>query len=556
MLLHLHIENYALIRSLDIAFDDQFTVITGETGAGKSIILGALSLILGNRADTNLLYDKTKKCYIEGVFNISSLPLNHFFEEHNLDYDPHTILRREINEAGKSRAFINDTPVTLPVLKELATSLLDIHSQHQNLLFSNSLFRINILDQFAGSEKCLKEYQNLFIHYDKINKELECLSEVQLQSLQEKQFAEFLLQELDETHLEAGEQEKIEEQIRISTNAELIQSHLADANQLLTENEFSVVPLLKKVSKNLTIISNYNTDIQAIIERMNDILINVEDISFELARMNDTTSFNPELLENLQERLDKIYSLQQKHHLKSVEELIIKREMLQRKLFEIEDNQEKINYLKKEREKFYHAAMQKAKELSELRTSKISAFTERIESMLRELGMENAIFSIRIEKREELSSTGLDVVQFYFSANKGVLPEEIGKVASGGELSRVMLAVKSIITEESLLPTILFDEIDTGISGKTAGKVANMMKNVSSYSQLIAITHLAQIAAKGKRHYYVYKETIGDKTYTNIKALSRDERITEIANMMSGEGNATSAREVAEKLLTDFGKKD
>jgi len=552
MLRHLHIENYALIKSLDICFDAQFTVITGETGAGKSIILGALSLILGNRADSTSLHNKEKKCYIEGEFDISALDLKFFFENNNIDYDSPVILRREINEMGKSRAFINDTPVTLPILKEFALYLLDIHSQHQNLLFTNSSFRINVLDQFAGNEKLLKEYVSLFTQYDKVKKELQQLLDEQFHAQQEKQFSEFLLQELENAHLESGEQEKIEEQIQMLTHAELIQSNLFQANQILSDEEQAAIPSLKKVSKHLEIISAYDSHIQSILERVNDAVINLQDVSFELARMGDTTALNPELLESLQERLDKIYFLQQKHQLKSIDELISKANTLQNRLLEIEDNNERISQLEKQQKELFQAALNKANELSLSRSSKIDSFSDKIMLTLNELGMENSLFSIKMERKEaELSPTGIDHVQFFFSANKGIPAEEIGKVASGGELSRLMLAVKSIITQESLLPTILFDEIDTGISGETAGKVATMMENISSFCQLITITHLPQIAAKGKKHYYVYKETVDNTTFTQIKELNREERITEIAKMMSGEEVSTSAREVAAELLNN-----
>jgi len=551
MLRHLHIENYALIKSLDICFDDRFTVITGETGAGKSIILGALSLILGNRADSTALHNKEKKCYIEGEFDISTLNLQFFFENHCIDYDSPAILRREINELGKSRAFINDTPVTLPVLKEFALHLLDIHSQHQNLLFTNSSFRINILDQFAGNEKCLKEYLSLFTQYDKGKKELQQLLEAQFHTQQEKQFSEFLLQELEEAHLESGEQERIEEQIRVLSYTELIQSNLFQANQILSEEDLSVIPLLKKMAKNLETISLYDSHIQSISERVNDIILNLQDISFELARMGDTSTLNPELIVSLQERLDKIYFLQQKHQLKTVDELIEKANTLRKTLLNIEDNNERITHLEKQQKELFQATLDKAHELSSLRSSKINSFSDKIMQTLKELGMENSAFSIKIEKEKELSQTGADHVQFLFSANKGIPVEEIGKVASGGELSRLMLAVKSIITQESLLPTILFDEIDAGISGETAGKVATMMENISSFCQLITITHLPQIAAKGKKHYYVYKETIDNTTFTKIKELDNDERITEIAKMMSGEEVSASARKVASELLNN-----
>jgi DNA repair protein RecN (Recombination protein N) len=391
---------------------------------------------------------------------------------------------------------------------------------------------------------------SLFTQYDKVKKELQQLVNEQSQMQQEKQFSEFLLQELENAHLESGEQEKIEEQIRMLSHAELIQTHLFQANQILSDDEQSAIPILKKAIKNIETISAYDTTVQSILERLHEVIVNLQDVSFDLARMADTTALNPELLESLQERLDKIYFLQQKHHLKSVDELILKTDTLKNRLLEIEDKHERISELEKQQKELFQAALSKANELSHLRSSKINAFTEKIVHTLKDLGMENSTFFIQMEKKDtELSPAGIDQVQFLFSANKGLPAEEIGKVASGGELSRLMLAVKSIITQESLLPTILFDEIDTGISGETAGKVATMMENISSFCQLITITHLPQIAAKGKKHYYVYKETVEDTTFTQIKELNGEERITEIAKMMSGEEVSISAREVAAELL-------
>ena len=549
MLLNLHIENYALIRSLDIRFDNGFTVITGETGAGKSILLEALALILGNRADNALLLDKSRKCFVEGEFDISKLSLNSFFEKYNLDYQDITILRREINEYGRSRAFINDTPVTLPVLKELAVRLVDIHSQHQNLLLNNAAFRINLLDQYAGTDHLLKEYQTLLNCYREIERELSALQQVQAEMEKERDYLDYVENEFRQANLTENEQEELEQQITTLSHAELISNNLFHINQLLTDGEPNILQLLKEVSKDCESIIPYDPRMEEIAKRLDEVKVNLEDIAYDVARKDADITAEPGQLDQLRERLDFIYFLEQKHHVRTFGELFGKWESVKEKLGQIVDNYSRIEELEKNKELIYGQTMDKALDISRLRASVIPSLEQEIRSKLQLLGMEDVVFIIDNKPGKVLTDKGIDHISFYFSANKGIPPEEIEKTASGGELSRLMLAIKSTITMASILPTIIFDEIDTGISGEIAGKVAGMMQEISRTRQLMAITHLPQIAAKGKLHYYVYKEYADHKTYTGIKPLDEEERIEELAKMMSGVKVTSSARQTAKELM-------
>ncbi len=549
MIRNLHIENYALIRSLHINFDNGFTVITGETGAGKSILLGAIALILGNRADASLLYEKSKKCFVEGEFDIQNLDLLSFFNDNDLDYQDITTLRREITESGKSRAFINDTPVNLQTLKELAVKLVDIHSQHQNLLLNNGEFRLNVLDQYAKIEGELKEYKKLLSQYRHLESEWKELVEKQHQAEQEKDYLEYLAAEFEKANLVAGEQEEIEKKIATLSNADLIKSKLFASSQLLSEQENNVLQQLLLVKNYSTEIAPFNADVEAISVRLDALYTELKDVAYDVAKIESNVEINPEELEQLQLRLDFIYFMQQKHHLNSVEELLHKKLEIEEKLSLYNDNEEDMVRLKQQMDAGYELAFAKASSLSSLRHAAKESLENDIVATLHLLGMKDACFMVEIESGANLTATGLDKVSFLFSANKGVVPEEIEKVASGGELSRLMLAIKSIISESSLLPTVIFDEIDTGISGEVAAKVANLMKDISAKRQLLAITHLPQIASKGRLHYYVYKEVVQDKTFTNIRQIVDDERVEEIAKLMSAEKVTDSARKAASELL-------
>lgn len=549
MLLALQIENYAIIRSLKITFDQGFTVITGETGAGKSIIIGALSLILGKRADTSVLHDKSRKCFIEGTFDISQLNLQDFFQQHDLDYQDITYIRREVTENGKSRVFVNDTPVNLTVLKELAETLVDIHSQHNNLLVNNSNFRINLLDQYAQNATLLTQYQGLYSSYKRSEKRYQELLSLQQQQAQEQSYLSYVVQELSDAQLNSGKQETIEQQIALLTHAETIKSKLYQSVRMLEEEEEdNILHRLQTIQDNCHSISAYDKDLAELSQRIDSSVLELKDIARELSQKENRIEVNPQELERLNERLDLLLNLQHKHHVDSNEELISLLSASEEKLQSMSANDEELEQCHKQCEELMVQTLKAAQELSASRQKCISRFEKEMKGKLQLLGMEHGDFRINITRQEQISNNGIDTVQFLFSANRGSELQEIEKTASGGEISRLMLALKSIISDNSLLPTVIFDEIDSGISGEVAGKVASLMQELSHKHQLIVITHLPQIAAKGKLHYYVYKSINDDKTFTQIKSLKEDESIREIATMISGDHLSEAALKTAKEL--------
>ena len=549
MLLSLHIENYALISTLHVQFDRGMTVITGETGAGKSIIMGALSLILGNRADLGVLLDKSKKCSVEAVFDISGLELSSFFEQNDLDYQDNTIVRREISESGKSRAFINDTPVNLTILKEFSSRLIDIHSQHQNLLFHDADFRVAILDEFACTQAETGLYRAVLKNLKQKEADLAQQLEIQRNRLEKRDFMQFVYDELSSSNLQAGEQEQLEQDIDFLSHTETIKDNCFRISNLFSEKEENVLDNLREIKSLCASISSYHPDIKSLNERLESAYIDLKDISDEVLSLNDKIEYDPELLERKRQRLDLLNTLEQKHHVASVEALLEKMAAVQQELAALSENEQNIETLKTECAELRSDAFARATALSKKRSAAVSSLQQEILQKVKQLGMPDAQFVIKITAGCTLQKNGIDEVQFLFSANRGVELAELEKVASGGEMSRLMLAVKSVISDRSVLPTVVFDEIDTGISGEMAGKVAKLMKEMSSSRQLLVITHLPQIAAKGETHYQVFKEVVGAKSHTQVRKLEQLGRIQEIAKMMSGDACGDAALQAAKELI-------
>lgn len=549
MLLSLHIENYALISSLQIDFDKGMNVITGETGAGKSIMMGALGLIQGNRADTGVLFDKTKKCYVEAVFSVKDLELFSFFEENNLDYQENTIIRREISESGKSRAFINDTPVNLTLLKELSGRLIDIHSQHHNLLFQNADFRADVVDAFADLRSDVGEYRSVLNHWKETESELAELVELQKSRLEKKDFLEFVYNELVNAKLVVGEQEQLEQDVDFLSHTETIKENLYQIANLLSEKEQSILDSLRDIKNLFSSISSYQTDIKELANRIDSSFIDLKDIASEVSSLNEKVDYDPETLESKRERLDVLNSLEQKHRVASVEELISKMTAIGEELAAFTDDDQNIQRLRNQSAVLQKDAMDKAKHISKRRAEVIPLLQKQVVEKVKKIGIPDAQFVIELVPSESLQKNGIDSVRYLFSANRGVDLAELEKVASGGEMSRLMLAVKSTLSDRSVLPTVVFDEIDVGISGEVAGKVAAMMKEMASARQLLVITHLPQIAAKGNAHYHVFKQVIENKSRTLISLLEKSERVREIAKMMSGDACGDATLQAAKELI-------
>ncbi len=550
MLQNLLIENYALIKKLDIGFSQGFSVITGETGAGKSIMLGALSLILGARADSQVLQDKTRKCIIEGHFQIGSYQLESFFETNDLDYEELSVLRREISPAGKSRAFINDTPVNLVVLKDLGDRLVNIHSQHAIITLNDANFQLAVLDGYIGHEEDVMLYKKDFKYYRKLQVELEELQANEQKSKSDFDYFQFQFEELEKANLIEGEQGNLEAALEIQTHAEEIKFALGHAAKAINEDEFNVIDSLTEIRNNLRKAAKYHPELQQITERIEANLIDLKDVSSELLSIDSKVHFDAREIEDSKSRLDLIYHLEQKHNVRSVAELIGIKEQISEKLSSINSIEDKIESLKKEINVFYDKLLKLAKRISDSRNGSIPSIETKIVSMLKQLGMPNARFSIINKEMEELGIDGLDKVRYFFNANKGSEMNEVAKIASGGELSRLMLSIKSLISGKKLLPTIIFDEIDNGVSGEVAAKVGKILADMSESIQLIVITHLPQIAGKGKHHYKVSKETDENKTHSQIKLLNQNERVVEIAKMISGDRISEVAMQNAKILLS------
>jgi DNA repair protein RecN (Recombination protein N) len=548
MLTHLSISNYALIQQLDMDPSKGLNMITGETGAGKSIMLGAIGLLLGNRADTKSLYDDEIKCVIEGVFHISSYGLQGFFESEDLDYDDTCIIRREISPTGKSRAFINDTPVRLESLKILGKTLMDIHSQHENLLLGASSYQLALVDNYAQTDDELASYRIAYKAYTQAKKTFAKLAS-EAQALQkEADYNKFQLDELASLNLVPGDQEELEEQQSLLEHAEEIKAKLTEANTYLDHEELGALKALGAVAHQLQDLGNFGKQFAELRDRFQSAWIEIQDIQYTLAKEDDNLEVDFEKLETVRERLSKIYQLQKKHGVDSEEGLIALTNELTDKVFQVDHLEEKLQEMQEQLASAEAAMMEKAKTLSAKRVACMDAFAEDLRLLLQQLGMENA--RVTIQRKEMLpDATGNDAIEVYFSANKGVPPQPIGQVASGGEFARLMFAIKYIMADKVALPTLIFDEIDTGISGEIALQLVKMMKEIAKKHQVICISHLPQVAAKGDQHYFVFKDNSQEKTISKIKLLSAEDRLTEIAKMIAGANPSASAFQSAKELL-------
>tara|TARA_B110000208_G_scaffold12765_1_gene15630 strand:+ start:2434 stop:4086 length:1653 start_codon:yes stop_codon:yes gene_type:complete len=549
LLASISIKNYALINELHIDFSSGLSIITGETGAGKSILLGALGLVLGNRADSSTLKNTTRKCVVEAILSVEKYNLQDFFETEDIDYEINTIIRREILPSGKSRAFVNDTPVTLSVLTALRSKLIDIHSQHQTLQVSDQQFQFQLLDAFANNESKLASYQRGLTQYTSEKKKLEEILQAQREANLQYDYNSHLYNELLEANLVEDEQEVLEEKLEKINNVEEIKQNLSEALQLTTDDTIGIQNLLYSLENKLTKIAPYSKEYQELSERISSVKIELDDIVSELESANEQVDFNPLEATQLNDRLQLIYNLQKKHYVNSISALLLILEELSTKVSTVENAEQRLLDQETIVTEIANKLDAIALKISEARKRIIPTVSKQLEAILDNLGMSHARFQIKNNITEQYYKNGKDVLSFLFSANKGGQFGELKKVASGGELSRIMLAIKKVMSENSQLPTIIFDEIDSGVSGEISNKMAHIMSQMSQQMQVITITHLPQIAAKGNQHYKVYKEELNNTTTTSLKQLSEDERIVEIAEMLSGKNISDSALTHARELL-------
>ena len=553
MLQSIHIQNYALIESLDIDFHAGFSVITGETGAGKSIILGAIGLLVGQRADSKAIKTGASKCVVEAHFNISTYRLEEFFNENDLEYDgEECILRREVHASGKSRAFINDTPASLAQMKALGEKLIDVHSQHQNLLLNHEDFQLNVLDILASSHEALQAYKSLYTSYKQTSRELAQLIVESEKNRQDEEYIRFQVKQLDDAQLQAGEQEELEQEAEMLTHAEDIKSSLYKVNQLMDEGEMNLVSLAKEGMQVLQSISKVYNPASEWSNRLESCYLELKDMAHEIANASDEVEFNPTRLDYVNERLNLIYTLQKKHQLSSVEELLSLADNLREKLDAITSSDDHIQELTKKKDLLYQQVLSQAEVLTRLRTGASKEIESQMQAYLIPLGMPNVRFAVELSPRKEPDASGMDNVSFLFSANKNGTLQQVASIASGGEIARVMLSLKAMIAGAVKLPTIIFDEIDTGVSGSIAEKMALIMQEMGQADrQVISITHLPQIAARGAQHYKVYKEDTEVGTNSHIRILNEEERINEIAHMLSGATLTEAALNNAKALLNN-----
>ena len=549
MLTHLSIKNYALINDINVSFSEGFTTITGETGAGKSILLGGLALALGKRADLSSLRNGQQKCVIEAEFGISRYGLHQFFDDHDLDYEAETILRREILPSGKSRAFVNDSPVNLDILKSLGEQLVDVHSQHQTLRLTENDFQLKVLDALAQNKERLQVYAKQLTVYKRLNAELKQLQDFQDGANKEHDYNSFLLKELESAQLQTGIQESLEEEQEQLSNVEQIMELLTQGHQLMNSEQLGIVEQIQELKRVLQNLSQYGSRYEAINERIQSLFIEVDDIATELEDVQSTVEANPQRLESLNGQLQLLYDLQKKHQVASVEELLLVKAELETKVDAVENIESRIHEKEQECAKAESILQEMAVQIREARNSIIPQLKSRLQDSLFVLGIPSATFKIEVNPAESFKANGKDELTFLFSANKGSSYGELKKVASGGELSRIMLTIKSILAQYEQLPTLMFDEIDTGVSGEISGKMGEIMQEMSKTMQVFSITHLPQVASKGNYQFKVFKQEQDGMDSTQMRQLSKEERIAELAEMLGGKTLSDSAMAHARELL-------
>ena len=549
MLKQLQISNYALIDELHVNFETGFSVITGETGAGKSILLGALGFALGDRADTNVLYDKDKKCVVEAQFELDDDTLRPLFEENDLDFERECIFRRELSPQKKSRAFINDTPVALQTMKEIGGLLVDIHSQHDSLLLTDANFQLRLLDDIAQNGTHLADYQTEYSNYNALKRKLNELKDIATKNTAENDYLKFQLDELDKADLKEGEYADMEQTLRIMENAEEIKSLLVTANGLMDNAENAILGQVNELASTLSRLKHLLPDTEGLGERIETLKVELKDIAYDLRRKEDETQFDEGELQTLQERYDLLNRLMMKHRVGDFEALISLRDNLKEKVNAFENIDEAIAKAEKELKDNEKRLSSLAKILHDRRCQAASTFGEHVTVLVRQLAMPFAVFQVAVESQANFTNKGTDGIRFLFSANKGIMPDDISRVASGGELSRLMLAIKSAVSSYSYIPTLIFDEIDTGVSGEVAAKIGSIMRQMGQSLQLIAITHLPQVASQAEHHYFIYKDNEGERTQSHIRLLDSNERIGEIAKMLSNDKVTAEALKAAEVLL-------
>ncbi|MFC2087510.1 DNA repair protein RecN [Bacteroidota bacterium] len=549
MLTNLYIKNYALIEELGIDFSPGLSIITGETGAGKSILLGALSLLTGQRVDTAVLGNKNKKCIVEGQFEILKYRIEEFFVENDLDYSSHLLVRREISSTGKSRAFVNDTPVNLVILKDLGNRLVDIHSQLESLNLKDKHFQLNIIDAFSNNFDLVEKYKSEYFEFREIERKLRDLLEFSRKNLEEEDYLKFQFEQLENAKLKVNEQEELEQELSVLSNSEEIKATLSKTSHILSAEGSSVLDELKEIKSGLEKISKFKEEIHDFQQRIESTIIELTDLNREVELSSEKIEYLPARINEIHERLDIIYNLQQKHRVDTVKELMELKDEIKNKLLEFDSYEEKIKKLTVNADQKRELVKNLAAQLSEKRKKSFHDIEARIISLLKRLGIRHAKFKVAHSNTSILTEDGIDDISFIFSANKQSDLKEISKIASGGEISRLMLSLKYIVSHSLALPTIIFDEIDSGISGEIADKMGNILYEMSTDTQIINITHLPQIAGKGKYHYLVYKEDVNNQTVSKIKLLNKEERIDELAKMLSGEELTEAAISNAKELL-------